>query len=70
VAFDAARRRLYVANFLRGDVVSFDVDSGRRVQEWFVGRFSRWVALSRDRNSLFATSNLGVVRIALGKRPP
>jgi len=63
--FDAARRRLYVCNFLRGDVIAFDVDSGRKLQEWFVGRFTRYVGISRDRNALFATSNLGVVRIPL-----
>jgi hypothetical protein len=65
VAFDAVRRRLYMSNFLRGDVIGVDVDSGREVDRWFVGRFARYVALARDGHSLLATSNLGVVRIAL-----
>ncbi len=64
-AFDARRRRLYFSNFLRGDVIAYDVDSGRAVRRWFVGRFARYVALTRDGTALLATSNLGVVRIAL-----
>ena len=63
--FDASRSRLYMSNFLRGDVIAIDVDSGREVGRWFVGRFARYVGLTRDRNSLLATSNLGVVRIPL-----
>jgi hypothetical protein len=63
--FDARRRRLYMSNFLRGDVIAFDVDSGREVGRWFVGRFARYVGLTRDRTALLATSNLGVVRIPL-----
>jgi hypothetical protein len=64
-AFDARRRRLYVTNFLRGDVVAYDVETGREVGRWFVGRFARWVGSTRDRTALLATSNLGVVRIPL-----
>jgi len=63
--FDASRRRLYLSNFLRGDVLAFDVDRGREVGRWFVGRFARYVGLTRDRTALLATSNLGVVRIPL-----
>jgi hypothetical protein len=72
VAFDANRRRLYMSNFLRGDVIALDANSGRQIRRWFVGRFARYVALARDGNSLLATSNLGVVRIPLpaGTSPP
>jgi hypothetical protein len=62
-AFDG--RRLYMSNFLRGDVIAYDVDNGREVGRWFVGRFARYVGLTRDRTALLATSNLGVVRIPL-----
>jgi hypothetical protein len=65
VAYDRARRRVYFTDFLRGNVVALDEPSGRIVARWFVGRFSRWVRLTRDGHALLATSNLGIVRIAL-----
>jgi len=69
-AFDAQRHLLYMTNFLRGDVIAINVDSGREVQRWFAGRFVRYVALSRDQRSLWATSNFGVVRIPLPEIVP
>lgn len=65
VAYDARRRRIYLTDFLRGYVVAFDERSETVVNRWFVGRFSRWVRLTRDGAALLATSNLGIVRIPL-----
>jgi hypothetical protein len=69
VAVDPARGLVYIGNFLRGDVVAFDLASGEEVARWFVGRFVRHVTLSRDGQSLWATSTLGVVRIPLRDLP-
>ncbi|MDX2167128.1 MAG: hypothetical protein SF182_08700, partial [Deltaproteobacteria bacterium] len=69
VARDPQRGLLYLANFLRGDVVALDVDAGRVVRRWFAGRFVRGIELSRDRQALLVTSNLGVVRIPLADLP-
>ncbi len=57
--------RLYMANFLRGDVTETDPATGQPLRSWFVGRFVRNLSVSRDRKSLWTTSTLGVVRIAL-----
>jgi hypothetical protein len=65
VALDPERARIYLANFLRGDVIVVDLASGDELGRWFVGRFVRGLTFSRDRGSLLATSNLGVVRIPL-----
>jgi len=65
VQYDRQRRRVYFTNFLRGEVLAFDELSGREVDRWFVGRFSRWVRLTPDRSALLATGNLGIVRIPL-----
>jgi hypothetical protein len=67
VAYDRERRRVYFTDFLRGFVHALDERSGSIVDSWFVGRFSRWVRLTRDGRALLATSNLGVVRIALDR---
>jgi hypothetical protein len=69
VAYDRARRRVYFANFLRGEVLAFDEQSERVINRWFVGRFSRWVRLTHDGRALLATGNLGVVRIPLDEHP-
>jgi len=65
VAYDAARRRVYFTDFLRGNVLAFDEVAGRILTHWFVGRFSRCVHLTHDGRALLATSNLGIVRIPL-----
>jgi hypothetical protein len=65
VAYDRPRKRVYFTNFLRGEVLAFDERSERIVGRWFVGRFSRWVRLTRDGHALLATGNLGIVRIPL-----
>jgi hypothetical protein len=65
VEYDEARQRVYMTNFLRGEVVALDEKSGRLVDRWFVGRFSRWVRLTPDGSALLATGNLGIVRIPL-----
>ena len=70
VVFDPTRQRVYMANFLRGEIVAVDAASGRERQRWFVGRFTRYVTLSRDRQALLATSNLGVLRIPLPPAEP
>jgi hypothetical protein len=62
---DRRRGLLYVLDFLRGDILAFDTASGEIRHRWFVGRFVRDAYLSRDRRTLFASSNLGVVTIAL-----
>jgi DNA-binding beta-propeller fold protein YncE len=65
VAFDKLRRRIYVADFLGGNVLSIDVDSGAEVGRWFVGHYIRELQVSRDHSRLLTTSNLGIVRINL-----
>lgn len=65
VELDRARGRLYVANFLGGDVTEWELAGMSRLRTWFVGRFVRGLTLARAGTSLFATSNLGVVRIRL-----
>lgn len=65
VAIDAPRHRLYLADFLRGRVLQWDLSQARQTRSWFVGRFVRYVLLARDGRSLFASSNLGVVQIPL-----
>jgi hypothetical protein len=67
VAYDRVRRRVYFTNFLRGEVLAFDERSQQIVDRWFVGRFSRWVRLTRDGRALLATGNLGIVRIPLDR---
>jgi hypothetical protein len=56
--------KLYIANFLDGDVIETD-PGGKPLRSWFVGRFVRNLSLTRDGTSLWTTSNLGVLRIAL-----
>jgi hypothetical protein len=65
VAFDARRRRVYLADFLGGDVLAVDVSSGAEVKRWFVGHFIRELRISHDGNKLLSTSNLGIIRIDL-----
>jgi hypothetical protein len=65
IALDRERRRLYLGDFLRGRVIEWDVRQARVVRDWFAGRFVRHLLLSRDRSSLFASSNLGIVEIRL-----
>ncbi len=65
VAFDASRQRVYLADFLGGNVRAFDAITGQEIMRWFVGRFVREVHISRDGKQLLSTSTLGVVRINL-----
>lgn len=65
VVLDPQRQRIYVSNFLRGDVQEIDVASGTTLRRWFAGRFVRFLFVSRDGHSLLAGSNAGVVRLAL-----
>jgi hypothetical protein len=66
VAFDAARQRVYIADFLGGDVLAVDAASGVEIKRWFVGHYVRETLISRDGKSLLTTSNLGIGRIDLG----
>ncbi|MGH7440414.1 MAG: YncE family protein [Polyangiaceae bacterium] len=65
VAFDAQRRRVYLANFLRGDVIAVDADHGGVVRRWFAGGFVRGLIVSHDARFLLAASSAGIVRIDL-----
>jgi len=65
LAYDRVRRRLYVANFARGDVTAVDVDTGAQQARWFVGRFPRDLRMSRDGNALLVASTIGLLRIRL-----
>jgi len=65
VTFDAPRNRLYLGNFLRGDVLEFDPVRGEVTRRWLAGRYVRDVELSPDGLALVVTSNLGIVRIDL-----
>jgi hypothetical protein len=64
-AFDPVRHHLYLATWGSGDVVALDVSTWQIVGHWSVGRWVRQVKLTRDGHALLATSNLGVVRVAL-----
>ena len=63
--FDPHRGLVYLTNFLRGEVLAVDAATGATRAGWFVGRFAREAYLSRDGDSLFVGSNLGLVRIRL-----
>ena len=65
IVHDRQRERLYLANFLRGDVIALDLKTHTVVAEWFVGRFVRHLVVSRDGSALLATSNVGLMKIAL-----
>jgi len=65
VIFDAQRRLVYMGAFPSGEVIAMDADTLAVVHRWFAGRFLRDLKLSRDGNSLLATSTLGVVRVPL-----
>jgi hypothetical protein len=65
VGFDARRRRVYVSNFLRGDLIALDADGGGIVRRWYVGAFVRGLLVAHDSRYLLAASNVGVVRIDL-----
>lgn len=62
---DASRRRLYIADFLRGDVITWDLARGVEVDRRFAGRFLRGMRLSRDGGTLWLASSLGVLRMPL-----
>jgi hypothetical protein len=66
LTYDPRRNVVYVGNFLRGDVLAFDVSTGRVTRRWFAGRYLRDIELTRDGTGLLVTSNLGIVRIDLG----
>ena len=68
VAFDAPRQRLYIADFLGGDVLAIDAASGAEIGRWFVGHYVRETLISRDGKKLLTTSNLGIGRIDLATR--
>jgi DNA-binding beta-propeller fold protein YncE len=70
LTYDPRRNVVYVGNFLRGDVVAFDVRTGTVTRRWFGGRYLRDLELTRDGTGLLVTSNLGVVRIDLDGRGP
>ena len=65
VAFDAPRQRIYLADFLGGDVLAVDASSGVEIKRWFVGHFIRELRISRDGKKLLTASNVGFVRIDL-----
>jgi hypothetical protein len=60
---DRRRGRLYLADYLRGNVVAFTVEPFREVRRWFVGRFVRDLVLTRDGQGLLVTSNVGLTRL-------
>lgn len=69
VAYDPRRDRVYLTDFLGGDVIALDAKTGFEVARWFAGRFVREVRLRRDGRGLVATSNLGLTLIDLGDPP-
>lgn len=70
VAYDGRRDRLYLTDFLGGDVIALDASTGAEVNRWFAGRFVREVKLRRDGTGLVVTSNLGVSLIDLDAPGP
>lgn len=66
VTYDPQRNVLYAGNFLRGDVLAFDVATRRVKRRWFAGRFVRDIELTRDGAGILVTSNAGIVQIDLG----
>jgi hypothetical protein len=65
VTLDKNGKRAYLADFLRGDVLEMDTETGAVRNRWFVGRFVRFAVPGPDGKSVFATSSVGIVRIAL-----
>jgi hypothetical protein len=65
VTIDRPRGRLYITNFLGGYVSALDLESLEQTDAWQVGRFPRFATLSRDGDTLFVGTTLGVVAIAL-----
>jgi hypothetical protein len=65
LTYDPRRNVLFAGNFLRGDVLVFDVATGSVVRRWFAGRYVRDIELTRDGNAILITSNVGIVRIDL-----
>ncbi len=63
MVLDRLRHRLYGVSFPDGHLTAIDTDTGRPVGRWFVGRFPRGVALSRDGRSVLVASSFGVVRV-------
>jgi hypothetical protein len=65
IQVDVERGLLYVGYFFDGRVHALRLEDGRVVQRWFAGRFVRDIQISRDRQRLWVTSNLGLVEISL-----
>lgn len=65
---DPVRRRLYIADFLRGDVIVWDLDRNREIARHFAGRFLRGLSLSRDGRTLWMASTLGILALDLDGR--
>lgn len=57
------RGRLYLGNYLSGEVREVELEGFRVTRRWFAGRFIRHLHVDAD--ELFVTSTLGVVRIDL-----
>jgi hypothetical protein len=68
VAFDATRQRVYIADFLGGDVLAVDAATGEEIRRWFVGPYIRETLISRDGKKLLTTSHLGIGRIDLERQ--
>jgi len=65
VAFDAPRHLVYLSDFLGGDVIAIDANTGNEVNRWFAGHYLRELRIARDGKKLLTASNLGIVRIDL-----
>jgi hypothetical protein len=65
VVYDARRQRLYVGNFLRGDLTAYDAQTGAELARWSTGHYLRRLVLTHEGDALLASSNVGLLKIAL-----
>ncbi len=64
--YDPRSGMLYAVHFLDGTLLEIDPQAGELRRSWFVGRYSRYVRVSRDGTRVFASSTLGLIEVALG----
>jgi hypothetical protein len=65
VLLHSDRKRIYLANYLDGSLSERDVESGRELRRWFVGRFVRHLVEAPGGESLYVTSTMGILEVAL-----
>ena len=64
--YNPKNRRLYVANYFKGELYEIEPRSMRLVRRWYLGPRLRWLEVSRDGREVLATSSLGAFAVELG----